>query len=483
MEDPAEIAAVCQEYVASLDNVSHEVTHILKEIQHKDAKVQDLLPKIAAREGQLRELLNKGSPGAPASAGGTAAGTSAPNNANGGGPSLPSAPNGATSPTSPTQPGSSGPNVFTDADKQRADRLLDRIKHEYRRVDDFSSQKEALAQRLWRIIHAHTARLQDTFDKVSEPVMNVARSNVAQATGLNPLSSTISSATQGSAILGAIAAAFGAGGPGAVGVGAIGGSGGGVGARLDEPAGMKRKGGLGGMASPAAASGSSSRLVGTPARGRGGASLERTTPGAAGSPGADSPSRGYGSSQATYGSGGSAGRPRKSGLGGNKARGGSVVGNSALSNVFSAFDEGAGGDDDSSLARRGGSAGAFDDGVGGTLGDMGGAAGDEDRDETLYCFCQKISYGEMIGCDSENCRYEWFHLDCVGVHPPLPEQWICSDCLARQAEEEETKKKASKDKAVKKEKKERDGSADPGASRGKKEGSNGPGANKRRKKN
>ena len=40
MEDPAEIAAVCQEYVASLDNVPHEVTHILKEIQHKDAKVQ-----------------------------------------------------------------------------------------------------------------------------------------------------------------------------------------------------------------------------------------------------------------------------------------------------------------------------------------------------------------------------------------------------------------------------------------------------------
>ena len=38
--------------------------------------------------------------------------------------------------------------------------------------------------------------------------------------------------------------------------------------------------------------------------------------------------------------------------------------------------------------------------------DMDGAAEGE-ADDTLYCFCQKKSYGEMIGCDNENCLYEW----------------------------------------------------------------------------
>lgn len=30
-----------------------------------------------------------------------------------------------------------------------------------------------------------------------------------------------------------------------------------------------------------------------------------------------------------------------------------------------------------------------------------------DHDPTPYCYCQKQSYGEMIGCDSDDCRYEW----------------------------------------------------------------------------
>lgn len=428
---------------------------------------QDLLPKIAAREGQLRELLNKGSPGAPISAGGTAPGTSGSNNGIiGGGASGLAGPSSPTSPTAPT----GGPATWTEQDKARADRLVDRIKHEYRRIDDFSAQKEALAQRLWRSIHAHTQRLQETFDRVAEPVMNVARSNVAAATGLNPISATISSATQGSAILGAIAAAFGAGGPGGTGVGAMGGSAGGV--RLDDPvisSALKRKG-LGSMASPAAAGGSSSRLAATPSRGRAGNSLERTTPGAAGSPGyggADSPLSRFGAGQATYGSGG---RPRKSGAG-TKGRSG-TAGGSALSNVFSAFDDGSGAGDENDGRRRGESEGVFDASMAQDDG-AGAGAGEEDRDETLYCFCQRVSYGEMIGCDSENCRYEWFHLDCVGVSQPLPEQWICSDCLARSSS------KAS----VKKEK--RENSVDVGGGgggRGKKEGSSGPGNNKRRKK-
>lgn len=38
-----------------------------------------------------------------------------------------------------------------------------------------------------------------------------------------------------------------------------------------------------------------------------------------------------------------------------------------------------------------------------------GSMGDE-KDEELYCFCQRQSFGEMIGCDNPTCQYEWFHV-------------------------------------------------------------------------
>lgn len=31
----------------------------------------------------------------------------------------------------------------------------------------------------------------------------------------------------------------------------------------------------------------------------------------------------------------------------------------------------------------------------------------DQEDEQVYCFCQKLSYGEMVGCDNEDCRYQW----------------------------------------------------------------------------
>ncbi|KAH9052877.1 hypothetical protein EDB83DRAFT_2619390 [Lactarius deliciosus] len=60
--------------------------------------------------------------------------------------------------------------------------------------------------------------------------------------------------------------------------------------------------------------------------------------------------------------------------------------------------------------------------------------GDEDEDnedKTLYCFCQKMSYGEMVACDNAECTYQWFHLPCVNLKPPLPEVWYCSDCISK----------------------------------------------------
>lgn len=49
----------------------------------------------------------------------------------------------------------------------------------------------------------------------------------------------------------------------------------------------------------------------------------------------------------------------------------------------------------------------------------GGAHGDDDGDidanEPRYCYCNGVSYGEMVACDADDCEKEWFHLGCVGL--------------------------------------------------------------------
>lgn len=38
-----------------------------------------------------------------------------------------------------------------------------------------------------------------------------------------------------------------------------------------------------------------------------------------------------------------------------------------------------------------------------------------DPDEPTYCYCERVSFGQMVGCDGEHCTREWFHLGCVGL--------------------------------------------------------------------
>ena len=40
---------------------------------------------------------------------------------------------------------------------------------------------------------------------------------------------------------------------------------------------------------------------------------------------------------------------------------------------------------------------------------------EEDGDEPRYCYCNGVSYGQMVGCDGKECQKEWFHLECVGL--------------------------------------------------------------------
>jgi hypothetical protein len=54
---------------------------------------------------------------------------------------------------------------------------------------------------------------------------------------------------------------------------------------------------------------------------------------------------------------------------------------------------------------------------------------DEDGDEPRYCYCNEVSYGNMIACDYSECPREWFHLACVNMEkaPNARTKWFCSD--------------------------------------------------------
>ncbi|KAJ7771879.1 hypothetical protein B0H16DRAFT_1515075 [Mycena metata] len=56
-----------------------------------------------------------------------------------------------------------------------------------------------------------------------------------------------------------------------------------------------------------------------------------------------------------------------------------------------------------------------------------------DPNEPRYCYCDQVSFGEMIACDDPRCTREWFHLICTGL-PTAPEgrkKWFCDECTQR----------------------------------------------------
>lgn len=54
---------------------------------------------------------------------------------------------------------------------------------------------------------------------------------------------------------------------------------------------------------------------------------------------------------------------------------------------------------------------------------------EEDGDEPRYCYCNEVSYGNMVACDNDDCPREWFHLACVNLDkaPVGRTKWFCSD--------------------------------------------------------
>ena len=52
--------------------------------------------------------------------------------------------------------------------------------------------------------------------------------------------------------------------------------------------------------------------------------------------------------------------------------------------------------------------------------------------EPVYCFCNYISYGNMIKCDNPSCKREWFHFHCVGLTNQPKVKWFCSEKCAKE---------------------------------------------------
>ncbi|KAJ8102064.1 inhibitor of growth proteins N-terminal histone-binding-domain-containing protein [Lipomyces tetrasporus] len=59
---------------------------------------------------------------------------------------------------------------------------------------------------------------------------------------------------------------------------------------------------------------------------------------------------------------------------------------------------------------------------------------EENNDSALYCFCQQVSYGDMVACDNPDCQYEWFHYGCVGLKAPPSGVWYCSTTCQEKAQ-------------------------------------------------
>lgn len=49
--------------------------------------------------------------------------------------------------------------------------------------------------------------------------------------------------------------------------------------------------------------------------------------------------------------------------------------------------------------------------------------------ENTYCYCGGPEEGKMIACDGKDCKYGWFHFQCIGLkRAPKNKHWQCPDC-------------------------------------------------------
>ncbi|KAK9383691.1 uncharacterized protein V2V93DRAFT_362493 [Kockiozyma suomiensis] len=67
------------------------------------------------------------------------------------------------------------------------------------------------------------------------------------------------------------------------------------------------------------------------------------------------------------------------------------------------------------------------------------SSSNDPESEPVYCYCQQVSYGEMVACDGPDCKREWFHLPCVGLSAPPKGSWFCNECAVKYGKRSKTK--------------------------------------------
>ena len=54
------------------------------------------------------------------------------------------------------------------------------------------------------------------------------------------------------------------------------------------------------------------------------------------------------------------------------------------------------------------------------------------RPPMAICYCRGGEHGQMVGCDNDDCPYQWFHLDCLKLTAfPKSKTWYCPECQKR----------------------------------------------------
>ena len=52
------------------------------------------------------------------------------------------------------------------------------------------------------------------------------------------------------------------------------------------------------------------------------------------------------------------------------------------------------------------------------------------RTNAVWCLCAGPEEGQMVACDNQNCRLQWYHFHCVGLvdTPSADTPWFCPSC-------------------------------------------------------
>ena len=67
----------------------------------------------------------------------------------------------------------------------------------------------------------------------------------------------------------------------------------------------------------------------------------------------------------------------------------------------------------------------------------------QQNNSKTFCYCDGPDEGQMVGYDNLNCKYQWFHLECLGLKSePKSKHWNCP-CRLQKTSDKKCKKKCT----------------------------------------